>query len=138
MKTEHSRLKRLKRRVFISYGAMTEIFGLLPQVNVVCFQRVNKWMYNRGVLRIQMSIKLPDKQPLYFPCMKNWSIKFFNSILSAGKDCLTSIPCSISKANLSRLLRGSSGTMKRTRRGGLTQRSVMPTLSSLRSVKPAH
>ena len=75
MKTEHSRLKRLRRRVFISYGAMTEIFGLLPQVNVVCFQRVNKWMYNRGVLRIQMSIKLPDKQPLYFPCMKNWKYR---------------------------------------------------------------
>ena len=37
-----------------SYGATTEIFSFLGHQEVTMLQMLNKWMYNRGIARVQM------------------------------------------------------------------------------------
>ena len=46
----------IRRRVFISYGAMKSVFKFLKPRKVLSLQAMNKFMYHRGVERLQKSI----------------------------------------------------------------------------------
>ena len=48
--------KNIRHRFYISYGAMSNIFAFLDAKDVSSFQCVSKFMYCRGVERVQLSI----------------------------------------------------------------------------------
>ena len=50
---------------FTSYGVRTILFNYLGQLEVILFQRVNRYMYDTGVPRIQTRIVFP-RQCKYF------------------------------------------------------------------------
>ena len=52
------------RRLFVSYGSMTTVFSYLSQIEVLSFQVVNKFMYQRGVERVLQKISLPAPEPV--------------------------------------------------------------------------
>ena len=56
----------IRHRVYISYGAMNAIFAFLQPLRVLSLQQVSKFMYHRGVERLQTSVLLPCNLPLYF------------------------------------------------------------------------
>ena len=47
-----------RHRVFISYGTMNAVFSFIEATKVLQMQAVNKFMYHRGVERLQSKIKL--------------------------------------------------------------------------------
>ena len=51
--------KELSQRLLISYGATTEIFRFFTQVQVLQFQSVSRWLYQKGVARVQMKLTWP-------------------------------------------------------------------------------
>ena len=51
----------IKQRFFISYGAMNAVFPYLGQKKVLQLQALNKFMYHRGVERLQLRIKIPNR-----------------------------------------------------------------------------
>ena len=46
---------------FTSYGVRTILFSYLGQLEVILFQRVNRYMYEIGVPRIQTRIVFPQQ-----------------------------------------------------------------------------
>lgn len=46
----------IRRRIFISYGAMDFVFKFLKPRKVLSLQAMNKFMYHRGVERLQKTI----------------------------------------------------------------------------------
>ena len=49
-----------------SYGAMTEVMRFLSPIEVICLQLANRWMYSRGVGRVQTRITLANNMPIFF------------------------------------------------------------------------
>ena len=52
---------------FISYAAMTNVFSFLPPYEVLCFQRSCRFMYDRGVERVQKMFAIKASLT-YLPC----------------------------------------------------------------------
>jgi len=42
----------LNTHILQSYGATTVIFSYLSSLEVVSFQAINRWMYERGIRRV--------------------------------------------------------------------------------------
>ena len=49
-----------RQSIFYSYGCMSEIFEFLCAPEVAKFQGTNRWMYGRGVERIQRKFELEE------------------------------------------------------------------------------
>ena len=58
-----------RHRLFISYGAMSVIFSFLTEAAILKSQSINRFMYVRGVSRIQLRVEL-NITPLYFLSVK--------------------------------------------------------------------
>ena len=52
--------RELSERLVGSYGGMTETFNFLFPIEQLQMQGLNKWWYDKGVKRVQISFKLPD------------------------------------------------------------------------------
>ena len=60
--SEAHRVKDILR----SYGATTTIFSFMKSFNVLEFQRINKWMYQKGVSRVQKNWKFVSTQHMFY------------------------------------------------------------------------
>ena len=69
----------VRHRVYISYGALIVVFSYLPALEVIQFQAASKFMYFRGVERLQKSLHLERHEIFYFhyPGMGKWQNTLF-------------------------------------------------------------
>ena len=79
----------ISRRLFISYGAMNHIFKFMQEREILCMQALNRFMYHRGVERLQNKVKA-KLYTLYFtyqcPGGRSWKRSLF------GYDCFLRKP----------------------------------------------
>ena len=67
---------KISHRLFISYGAMNAIFQYMTERAVLLMQQTNKFMYFRGVERLQPRFTLsPRFHYMHFPELEIWARK---------------------------------------------------------------
>ena len=99
---------KISHRLFISYGAMNAIFQFFTERAVLLFQQANKFMYHRGVERLQPKFTLtPRFHYIHYPSKPVWERKMicFNCQLwtSYEMNLPRSIRFSFAKARIAQI-----------------------------------